>query len=107
MSAGPATKMYEALEVYQRHHGKTAEGSPEVVTLTPATLEVMDAAAEVMSLESGRVKIDGAITSSTPAAIVDIGGQLLWLEPKDEQSLLAVLLRREVQRRKEAGNGNA
>lgn len=104
---GPATKMYEALHRIEND----TEDQDAVRTaaigkgaITEAELEAMDAAAEVMSLESGRVKIDGAITSSTPAAIVDVGGQLLWLEPNDEQSLLAVLLRREVQRRKEAAD---
>lgn len=105
MSAGPATKMRETFGFIAAHsQAPTAIRSAAervVMDITPATLEAMDAAAEVMSRESGRVKVDGAITSRAPAAIVDVGGQLLWLEPHDEQALLAVLLRREVQRREE------
>lgn len=117
MSAGPATRMNEALQEFRTVPEGLAIGEAQryyhamdvLESITTATLEAMDAAAEVMAspipgLHGGRPLLDLAPFLDGTIQIAHGSTRMTLTEPEADV-LLALLLRSRLLRRKEAGNG--
>lgn len=105
MSSGPATRMYDALFDVD---GSTDEpevrdlAAEAIAEIDDAALEAMDAAAEVME-----AAVPGGLDFETsPGRLRIAGGRWsIVLGTTEETQLFQQLIRRAIQRRKEAGNG--
>ena len=100
--SGPATKMREALEAvwYDDDDAFLAAVNEAREGVTPATLEAMDAAAEVISGPAPETNYREGLTGSL-LLHAESGGRWarIVVSEHEEERLLRVLLERRIQRR--------